>query len=67
LKEEAPETIVAAVRGEGYFSPPVADKMAAWARGERPGGLTGRELDVLRLVAQGLSVVYLTLARIRVY
>ena len=55
LKEEAPETIVAAVRGERYFSPPVADKMAAWARGERPGGLTGRELEVLRLVARGLS------------
>ena len=55
LKEEAPETIVAAVRGEGYFSPPVANKMAAWARGERLGGLTGRELDVLRLVAKGLS------------
>ena len=29
--------------------------MAAWARGERPGGLTERELEVLRLVAEGLS------------
>jgi DNA-binding NarL/FixJ family response regulator len=46
LKEEAPETIVAAVRGEGYFSPPVAAKIAAWARGELPGGLTGRELEL---------------------
>jgi DNA-binding NarL/FixJ family response regulator len=59
LKEEAPETVVAAVQGavwgEGYFSPPVANKMAAWARGELPGGLTERELDVLQLVAQGLS------------
>ena len=59
LKEEAPETIVAAVRaaakGEGYFSPPVAVKVAAWMRGERPGGLTERELEVLRLVARGLS------------
>jgi len=59
LKEEAPETIVAAVRavarGEGYFSPPVAAKVAAWMRGERPGGLTERELEVLRLVAKGLS------------
>jgi DNA-binding NarL/FixJ family response regulator len=59
LKEEAPGVIVAAVRavvqGEGYFSPPVASKVAAWARGERLGGLTERELEVLRLVAEGLS------------
>ena len=59
LKEEAPETIVAAVRaaarGGGYFSPPVAAKVAAWARGELAGGLTEREVEVLRLVAEGLS------------
>ncbi len=59
LKDEAPETIVAAVRaaarGEGYFSPPVAAKVAAWVRGERPGGLTEREVEVLKLVAKGLS------------
>ncbi len=61
LKEEAPGVIVAAVRkaarGEGYFSPPVAAKIAAWARGKapRPGGLTEREVEVLRLVARGLS------------
>ena len=59
LKEEAPETIVAAVRaaarGEGYFSPPVAAKVAAWVRGERPAGLTEREMEVLRLVTEGLS------------
>ena len=59
LKSEAPEVIVAAVRaaveGESYFSPPVVEKVAAWARGERPGGLTERELEVLRLVAEGLS------------
>jgi len=41
--------------GEGYFSPPVAAKVAAWTRGERPGGLTEREVEVLRLVAKGLS------------
>ena len=39
LKSEAPEVIVAAVRaaveGESYFSPPVVEKVAAWARGER--------------------------------
>jgi DNA-binding NarL/FixJ family response regulator len=59
LKEEAPDVILAAVqtaaRGEGYFSPAVADKVAAWAQGEQPGGLTERELETLRLVAQGLS------------
>ncbi len=59
LKEEAPEVIVAAVRaaaqGKGYFSPTVAAQMAAWARGEHPGGLTEREVEVLRLLAQGRS------------
>jgi DNA-binding NarL/FixJ family response regulator len=59
LKEEAPGTILAAVRaaarGEGYFSPPVMAQVAAWARGELPAGLTERELEVLRLVAQGLT------------
>jgi len=59
LKEEAPQTIVAAVRtaaeGDGYFSPGVAGKVDAWARGEPSGGLTEREFDVLRLVAEGLT------------
>jgi DNA-binding NarL/FixJ family response regulator len=59
LKDETPETIVAAVRaaaqGKGYFSPSVAAKVAEWAKGERPGGLTERELEVLKLVAEGLS------------
>jgi len=59
LKEEAPEVIVAAVRkaarGEGYFSPPVAAKIAGWARGEtsKLDELTERELDVLQLLARG--------------
>jgi DNA-binding NarL/FixJ family response regulator len=59
LKEEAPRTIVAAVRtaaeGDGYFSPGVAGKVDAWARGEPPSGLTQREIDVLRLVAEGYT------------
>ena len=58
LKDEAPQAIVAAVRaaarGEGYFSPAVAAKVTAWSRGERPGGLTEREVEVLTLVAEGL-------------
>ncbi len=59
LKEEAPGAIVAAVqgaaRGEGAFSPRIAARVAAWARGEQPGGLTEREVEILRLVAEGLS------------
>jgi len=47
-----------AARGEGYFSPPVAAKIAGWARGETSelDELTERELDVLRLLAQGRPV-----------
>jgi DNA-binding NarL/FixJ family response regulator len=59
LKDEAPAVIVAAVRaaaqGQNWFSPDIAAKIAAWERGELPGGLTERELEVLRLVAEGLS------------
>jgi DNA-binding NarL/FixJ family response regulator len=59
LKEEAPGTIVhavrAAARGEACFSPSVAARAAAWARGERPAGLTEREMEVLHLLAEGLS------------
>ena len=55
VEEEAPETIVATVRGEGRFSPVVVSKVTAWARGQEPAGLMERELEVLRLVAEGLS------------
>jgi DNA-binding NarL/FixJ family response regulator len=59
LKDEAPAAIVAAVRaaaqGQTWFSPTIAAKIAAWERGERPGGLTEREWEVLRLVADGQS------------
>lgn len=58
LKDEAPKMIVTAVqataRGEGHFSSAVVTKVAAWVRGERPSKLTERELEVLRLVAEGL-------------
>ena len=62
LKEEALETVVAAVRavagGEEWYSQQVMAKVAAWARGEAavpPGvaGLTEREVEVLRLLARG--------------
>jgi DNA-binding NarL/FixJ family response regulator len=59
LKDEAPSVIVAAVRaaarGQTWFSPAIELKIAAWERGERPGGLTERELEVLALVADGQS------------
>ena len=59
LKEEAPETIAqavrAAARGEAYFSPAVSAQAEAWSRGELPAGLTERELEVLQLLAAGLS------------
>lgn len=57
LKQEALERVVeaiqAAARGENWFSAPVAAKITAWARGERPTQLTGHELNVMRLVVTG--------------
>lgn len=60
LKEVASTAVVeaveAAARGEvGLYSPSIAQLLAAWARGETPGGLTEREQDVLRLVVEGQS------------
>ncbi len=59
LKDELPGDIVQAIRkvaqGQGYFSPSVAAKMSAWVQGNRPDGLTEREVEVLRLVAQGAT------------
>lgn len=59
IKEEAPEAIVAAIRsairGEVYFSPGVADLVKALLEGESPPPLTGREWEVLRRMAEGLS------------
>ena len=59
LKHEALQTVVEAVRtvaeGGEWYSQKVMGKVAAWARGKRPGiaGLTEREIDVLRPLAQG--------------
>lgn len=59
LKSEAPEVIVEAIRkaarGEPYISPPAALKVAGGPVGKGPATLTPRELDVLRLVARGLT------------
>jgi two-component system, NarL family, response regulator LiaR len=66
LKDEAPETLVSAVRaagrGESWFSPAVASQVVRRAVGspkveapEVPDPLTPREVDTLRLLAQGLD------------
>lgn len=60
VKEEAPETIVEAVRGvahgeQGWVSRRIAAQMVSWMRGDEIGEikLTPREMDVLRLVVEG--------------
>jgi DNA-binding NarL/FixJ family response regulator len=59
LKHEALKTVVDAVRmvasGGEWYSQKVMSRMAAWARGGQPAlaGMTEREMDVLRLMAQG--------------
>ncbi len=59
LKSEPPQVIVRAIRkaarGEPYLSPPVALKMAERRTRKGREDLTPREVDVLRLVAQGLT------------
>jgi two-component system, NarL family, response regulator LiaR len=60
LKDVAPAELAEAVRkasrGEALLAPSVAAKLMQEVSGERtaPGGLTDRELDVLRLIARGL-------------
>lgn len=60
VKEEAPESIVEAVRGvargeEGWLSRRVASRMVDWTREKVSDltNLTDREIDVLRLVVEG--------------
>ncbi len=60
VKEEAPETIVDAVRGvahgeQGWVSRRIAAQMVSWVRGDEAerSQLTPREVDVLRLVVDG--------------
>jgi DNA-binding NarL/FixJ family response regulator len=63
LKDDALETLVAAVRtvarGESWLSPTIAGKVVGRIRGETApeqlSPLTPRELEVLRLLAQGLD------------
>mgnify|MGYP000476040675 CR=1 FL=1 len=61
VKEEAPETVVEAVRraarGEALFSREQLARVQRWHKevGETWGSLTGRERRVLQLLAQGLE------------
>jgi NarL family two-component system response regulator LiaR len=61
LKDVRPHDLVEAIRtvqrGEALLAPSVAAKLMQEVAGERRpgGGLTDRELDVLRLIARGLS------------
>lgn len=58
-KDEDTDAIVAAIRtvasGGTWFSRPIADKLAQWAAGERPGAarLSERERAALRLLVAG--------------
>lgn len=58
MKEEAPQTILDAVRGvahgeEGWVSRSIAAQMVSWVRDEEAATLTPREMDVLKLVVEG--------------
>ena len=60
LLKDAPTGVLAdairkAARGETVLAPPVAARLAERLRAPARPDLTGRELDVLRLVARGLS------------
>ncbi len=63
LKDEIEEAVVRAIRavmqGDTWFSKPIVEKLAQLAAGEAPPdeqpALTKRELEVLRLVALGLT------------
>jgi len=62
--DEVPEAIRSVVAGQSRISPSMASKLltefAAWSRRTGPAGVSGptlteRELEVLRLVAQGMA------------
>ncbi len=56
-REQLTEAVRAAARGETVLAPPVAARLVSRLREPAGAAPTARELDVLRLVAQGLSNV----------
>ncbi|MFG2471190.1 response regulator [Streptomyces canus] len=54
-REQLVDAIGAAARGETVLAPKVAERLVARIRRPAPVSLTGRELDVLNAVADGLS------------
>jgi DNA-binding NarL/FixJ family response regulator len=54
-RRELAAAVRAAARGETVLAPPVAARLVTRLRGPTPADLTGRELEVLGLVARGLS------------
>jgi DNA-binding NarL/FixJ family response regulator len=53
--EEITRAVRAAARGEPVLAPTVAERLMDRARGGASDALTGREIEVLRLAARGLS------------
>ncbi len=54
-RQELAEAVRAAARGQTVLSPPVAAKLVSRMRGADTTALTSREIDVLGLVARGLT------------
>ncbi len=54
-RQELAEAVRAAARGQTVLSPPVAAKLVSRLRGADASALTSREIDVLDLVARGLT------------
>ncbi len=66
MKDEAQGTILEAIHGvangeQGWVSRRIAAQMATWMRNESSGGdsLTGREMEILRLVVEGRTNQYI--------
>ncbi|MEU7899202.1 response regulator transcription factor [Nonomuraea sp. NPDC049152] len=54
-REQLFDAIRAAARGESALSPTIATRVVSWARADAPDALSGREIEVLCAVAQGMS------------
>jgi DNA-binding NarL/FixJ family response regulator len=54
-REELFRAVRLCARGEAVLSPPIAARLLSWVRGPAEENLSVRELEVLSLVARGLS------------